>query len=93
MRNTMNEIETFRKQLIEKNPDASTKSKQEQVAEDLIVAHEALDRITDTLEDLINETGCKECLTYLAQMRGEMCLHFNAIGDVMIDYGEGIEPH
>lgn len=86
------EIEEFRKQLIEKNPDTS-KNKAKQVADDLIIAFEALDRITDNLGELMDETECKDCLCVLAQIRGEMCLHYNAIADTLQDYGEGIEAH
>ena len=86
------EIEEFRKQLIKKNPDTS-KNKSQQVADDLIVAFETLDRITDNLGELMDETECKDWLCDLAQMRGEMCLHYNAMADTLQDYGEGISPH
>lgn len=74
----MNEVEEFRKQLIEAHPKVG-KSKVQLVAEDLTTAIEALDRITDNLMDIMDATECKSCLMYYSQMRGEMCSAFNAL--------------
>ncbi len=74
----MNEVEEFRKQLIKSQPQPK-KSKVALVAEDLTTAIAALDRITDNLFEIMDETDCKSCLMYYAQMRGEMCTAFNAL--------------
>lgn len=73
----MNEIETFRQQLIKQNPEEKTQ--RELIKEDIDRAYEALDSLTDRLGDLIEETDCKECLKFYAQMRGEMCAAYNSM--------------
>ena len=73
----MNEIETFRQQLIKQNPEEKTQ--QELIKDDIERAYEALDSLTDRLADLIDETDCKECLKFYAQMRGEMCAAYNSV--------------
>ena len=43
------EIEAFRKQLIDANPKTASPTKKQLLSEDLAIAYEALDRITDSL--------------------------------------------
>jgi len=68
-------IEAFRKHLIDANPKmtsaAKQELKQELISEDLVIPYEALDRITDNLGRLINETKDTEKIVYYAQMSGE----------------------
>ena len=80
------EIEAFRKQLIDDNPKTASHTKKELLSEDLAIAYEALDRITDNLGELINETNDTEELIYYAQIRGELCSHFNGIAMLLEDH-------
>ena len=84
------EIEAFRKQLIDANPKMTSPVKQELISEDLVIAYEALDRITDNLGELIDETNDTEKLVYYAQMRGELCSHFNGLAMLLEDYSQDI---
>ena len=84
------EIEAFRKQLINANPKTASPTKKELLAEDLAIAYEALDRITDNLGELINETNDTDKLVYYAQIRGELCAHFNGIAMLLEDYNQDI---
>ncbi len=84
------EIEAFRKQLIDANPKMASPAKQELISEDLVIAYEALDRITDNLGELIDETNDTEKLVYYAQMRGELCSHFNGLAMLLEDYSQDI---
>ena len=83
------DIEAFRKQLINANPKTASLSREEMLSEDLIITYEALDRITDNLGDLINETNDTDKLVYYAQLRGELCSHFNAIAMLLEEYNLG----
>ena len=59
---------------------------------DLVVAHQALDRLTDTLLKDMGQAYRNEVLTrYCAQMRGELCAYFNGISLLLDDYHDGIE--
>ena len=69
----MLDIEAFRKQLINANPKTASLTREEILSEDLIIAYEALDRITDSLGELIDETNDTDKLVYYAQLRGELC--------------------
>ena len=80
------EIEAFRKQLIDANPKTAPLTKKELLSEDLAIAYEALDRITDNLGELINETNDTDELIYYAQIRGELCSHFNGIAMLLEDH-------
>ena len=84
------EIEAFRKQLIDANPITASLTKKEMLSEDLIIAYEALDRITDNLGELINETNDMDKLVCYAQMRGELCSHFNAIAMLLEEHNLGV---
>ena len=84
------EIEAFRKQLINANPKTASPTKEELLSEDLAIAYEALDRITDNLGELINETNDTDKLVYYAQIRGELCVHFNGIAMLLEDYNQDI---
>ena len=84
------EIEEFRKQLINANPKTASLTREETLSEDLIIAYEALDRITDNLGELINETNDTDKLVYYAQLRGELCSHFNAIAMLLEEYNLGV---
>ena len=86
------EIEEFREQLIKKNPDTS-KNNLQKVADDLIIAFDALDWINDNLGELMDETEHKDYLCILAQMRSELYVYFNGLTDTIQNLGEGIEPH
>ncbi len=82
------EIEVFRKQLIDANPKMASSAKKEMLSEDLVIAYEALDRITDNLGELIDETNDTDKLVYFAQMRGELCSHFNGIATLLEDHSQ-----
>ena len=84
------DIESFRKQLINANPKTASLTREETLSEDLIIAYEALDRITDNLGELINETNDTDKLVYYAQMWGELCSHFNAIAMLLEEYNLGV---
>ena len=84
------EIEAFRKQLIEANSETASLTKNEMLSEDLIIAYEALDRITDNLGELISETNDTDKLVCYAQMRGELCSHFNGIAMLLEEYNLGV---
>ena len=60
------------------------------LSEDLVIAYEALDRITDNLGELIDETNDTDKLVYYAQMRGELCSHFNGIAMLLEDHSQDI---
>ena len=80
------EIEAFRKQLIDANPKTASPTKKELLSKDLAIAYETLDRITDNLGELINETNDTDELIYYAQIRGELCSHFNGIAMLLEDH-------
>ena len=82
------EIEAFRKQLIDANPKTASPTKKQMLSEDLAIAYEALDRITDNLGELINETNDTDELIYYAQIRGELCSHFNGIAILREDHNQ-----
>ena len=84
------EIEAFRKQLIDANPKTASPTKKQLLSEDLAIAYEALDRITDNLGELINETNDTDELIYYAQIRGELCSHFNGIAMLLEDHNQDI---
>ena len=49
-----------------------------------------LDRITDHLRELINETIDTDKRVYYDQIRGELCSHFNGIAMQLEDYSQDI---
>ena len=68
----------------------ASSAKKEMLSEDLVIAYEALDRITDNLGELIDETNDTDKLVYYAQMRGELCSHFNGIAMLLEDHSQDI---
>ena len=95
----MSEIEAFRQQLIEANPrcasggnDPVTSSdRRDLIHVDLVVAHEALDRLTDNLLKEMGNAYSNEALGYYAQLRGELCAYFNGLSLLLDDYYDGID--
>ncbi len=95
----MSEIEAFRQQLIEANPrcasgsydPVSSNERRDLIHVDLVVAHQALDRLTDNLLKDMGQAYSNEALSYYAQMRGELCAYFNGISLLLDDYHDGIE--
>ena len=85
----MDYIEDFRAQLIKQNPIKKTKV--EEIRDDIDRAFEALDVLTDHLYELMEDTSCKDCLLFFAQMRGEMCSAYNSIlfAKEMMEEGNG----
>lgn len=95
----MSEIEAFRQQLIEANPrcassrnDPITSSERRDLIHvDLVVAHQALDRLTDNLLREMRQAYSNESLSYYAELRGELCAYFNGLSLLLDDYHDGIE--
>ncbi len=96
----MSEIEAFRQQLIEANlrcasgshDPVSSNERRDLIHVDLVVAHQALDRLTDNLLKDMGQAYRNEALTsYCAQMRGELCAYFNGSSLLLDDYHDGIE--
>ena len=83
----MSEIEAFRQQLIEANPRCDSGSndpitsneRRDLIHVDLVVAHQALDRLTDNLLKEMGQTYSNEALGYYAQLRGELCAYFKRL--------------
>ena len=83
----MSEIEAFRQQLIEANPhcafggnDPVTSSEMRDLIHvDLVVAHQALDRLTDNLLKDMGKAYSNEALGYYTQLRGKLCAYFNGL--------------
>ena len=96
----MSEIEAFRQQLIEANPrcasggnDSMTSDERKDLIHvDLVVAHQALDRLTDNLLKEMNQAYSNEAMIYYSQLRGELCSYFNGLSLLLEDYYDGIEP-
>lgn len=95
----MSEIETFRQQLIEANPRCASSSndritsseRRDLIHVDLVVAHQALDRLTDNLFKEMRQAYSNEALSYYAELRGELCAYFNGLSLLLDDYRDGIE--
>ena len=95
----MSEIEAFRRQLLEANSRCSSSSddpissndRRDLIHVDLVVAHQALDRITDNLLKEMSKAYSNEALSYYAQLRGELCAYFNGVSLLLDDYCDGIE--
>ena len=56
-----------------------------------MVAHQALDRITDNLLKEMSNAYSNEALSYYVQLRGELCAYFNGVSLLLDDYRDGIE--
>ena len=95
----MSEIEAFRQQLLEANSRCSSGSndpissneRRDLIHVDLVVAHQALDRITDNLLKEMSKAYSNEALSYYAQLHGELCAYFNGVSLLLDDYRDGIE--
>jgi hypothetical protein len=95
----MSEIEAFRQQLIDANPRCASSSndpitsneRRDLIHVDLVVAHQALDRLTDNLLKEMGQAYSNEALSYYAQLRGELCVYFNGLSLLLDDYHDGIE--
>ena len=95
----MSEIEAFRQQLIEANPRCASSSndpiasneRRDLIHVDLVVAHQALDRLTDNLLKEMRQAYSNEALSYYAGLRGELCAYFNGLSLLFDDYHDGIE--
>lgn len=95
----MSEIEAFRQQLIEANPRCASSSndritsseRRDLIHVDLVVAHQALDRLTDKLFKEMRQAYSNEALSYYAELRGELCAYFNGLSLLLDDYRDGIE--
>ena len=95
----MSEIEAFRQQLIEANPRCASSSndpitsneRRDLIHVDLVVAHQALDRLTDNLLKEMRQAYSNEALSYYAGLRGELCAYFNGLSLLLDDYHDGIE--
>lgn len=90
----MSEIEAFRQQLIGAYPHSISDSddlitsndRRDLIHVDLVVAHQALDRITDNLLKEMSQAYSNEALSYYAQLRGELCTYFNGLSLLLDDY-------
>ena len=95
----MSEIEAFRQQLIEANPRCASSSndpitsseRRDLIHVDLVVAHQALDRLADSLVKEMRQDYSNEALSYYAELRGELCAYFNGLSLLLDDYHDGIE--
>ena len=95
----MSEIEAFRQLLIEANPRCASSSndritsseRRDLIHVDLVVAHQALDRLTDNLFKEMRQAYSNEALSYYAELRGELCAYFNGLSLLLDDYRDGIE--
>ena len=95
----MSEIEAFRQQLIEDNPRCASSSndpitsneRRDLIHVDLVVAHQALDRLTDNLLKEMRQAYSNEALSYYAELRGKLCAYFNGLPLLLDDRQDGIE--
>ena len=95
----MSEIEAFRQQLIEANPRCASScndpitsnERRDLIHVDLVVAHQALDRLTDNLLKEMRQAYSNEALSYYAGLRGELCAYYNGLSLLLDDYHDGIE--
>ena len=95
----MSEIEAFRQQLIEANPRCASSSndpitsneRRDLIHVDLVVAHQALDRLTDNFLKEMRHTYSDETLSYYAELRGKLCAYFNGLPLLLDDRQDGIE--
>ena len=83
----MNDIEAFRNKLIEANSchqleiDAPvTSSQRDQLIHvDLVVAHQALNRMLDNLEIQLKNAKSNDSLIHYSQLWGELYAYFNGL--------------
>lgn len=90
----MSEIEAFRQQLIEANPrfasggndPVPSSDRKDLIHVDLVVARQALNRLTDNLLKEMGKAKSNEDLVYYAQLRGELCSYFDGLSLLLDDY-------
>lgn len=82
----MNDIEAFRKQLLASTDNSHSIDKSELIQQDLQIAYAALDRLTDSLGEMVCDTDDSDLMVYYAQLRGELCSYFNGISMLLEDY-------
>ncbi len=95
----MSEIEAFRQQLIEANPRCASSSndpitsneRRDLIHVDLVVARQALDRLTDNFLKEMRHAYNDEALSYYAEPRGNLCAYFNGLPLLLDDRQDGIE--
>lgn len=95
----MSEIEAFRQQLIEANPRCASSSndpitsneRRDLIHVDLLVARQALDRLTDNFLKEMRHAYSDEALSYYAELRGKLCAYFNGLPLLLDDRQDGIE--
>ena len=95
----MSEIEAFRQQLIEANPRCASSSndpitsneRRDLIHVDLVVARQALDRLTDNFLKEMRHAYNDEALSYYAEPRGNLCACFNGLPLLLDDRQDGIE--
>ena len=73
------------------NDPISSNERRDLIHVDLVVAHQALDRITDNLLKEMSKAYSNGALSYYAQLRGELCAYFNGVSLLLDDYRDGIE--
>ena len=95
----MSEIEAFRQQLIEANPRCVSSSndpitsneRRDLIHVDLVVARQALDRLTDNFLKEMRHAYNDEALSYYAEPRDNLCAYFNGLPLLLDDRQDGIE--
>ncbi len=95
----MNDIEAFRKQLIDANSSNETDAINKFTSDhqsgliyaDLVVAHQALDRLTKNLEKQLEKERSNDFLIHYAQLRGELYSYLNGLSLLLQDYDDAIE--
>ena len=95
----MSEIEAFWQQLIEANPRCASSSndpitsneRRGLIHVDLVVAHQALDRLIDNFLKEMRQACSDEALSYYAELRGELCACLNGLSLLLDDHQDGIE--
>ena len=95
----MSEIEAFRQQLIEANPRCASSSNdpitsnesRDLIHVDLLVARQALDRLTDNFLKEMRHAYSDVTLSYYAELRGKLCAYFNGLPLLLDDRQNGIE--
>lgn len=82
----MNQIEDFRKQLIRNNKDVNAIEKL--INDELETAVGLLDNLTDSFDVLLEDIDCKDCLTYYAQLKGELFAAYYTVAGLQAQLAE-----
>ena len=96
----MSEIEAFRQQLIEANPRCASSGndpitsneRRDLIHVDLVVAHQALYRLTDNFLKEMRQACSDEALSYYLCLLSELCACFNGLSLLLDDHQDGIKP-